>query len=72
MTYEIYQETEQERRETLADQKAEEWGLALLELAELVRIWGYDSILAELKKIKPDDFKKRDADRMFRSYYEEF
>ena len=72
MTYEIYQETEQERRETLADQKAEEWGLALLELAELVRIWGYDSILAELKKIKPDDVKKRDADLMFRSYYEEF
>ena len=72
MTYEIYQEIEQERREALEDQKAEEWGFALLEIAELVRVWGYEAVLAEVEKIKPDDVKKRDADLMFRSYYEEF
>ena len=30
----------QAHREQQHDQQAEEWGLATLELAELVRIWG--------------------------------
>lgn len=59
MTYEIYQKTEQQQREVIADQKAEEWGFALLEIAELVRVWGYEEIFREVRKLETD--KARDT-----------
>ncbi|MBE9067191.1 hypothetical protein IQ260_11040 [Leptolyngbya cf. ectocarpi LEGE 11479] len=43
----------QERRERQDDQKAEEWGFATLELAELVRVWGKQAIETELAEL-PD------------------
>ena len=43
----------QERREKEDVAKAEEWGFATLELAELVRVWGKVAIATELAKL-PD------------------
>ncbi|MEO1391076.1 MAG: hypothetical protein AAFV85_27395 [Cyanobacteria bacterium J06634_6] len=43
----------QEKREQQQDQQAEEWGFALLELAELVRRWGKEAISRELASL-PD------------------
>ena len=43
----------QQRRENQDVKTAEEWGFATLELAELVRIWGKQTIETELAKL-PD------------------
>lgn len=57
MTPEMYQISEQERRESEQDQRAEEWGFAMLELTELVKRWGKDAIARELAKL-PDTTPK--------------
>lgn len=53
MTPEMYQTAEQEKREIQQDQQAEEWGFAMLELAELVKRWGKKVIARELAKLPP-------------------
>ena len=49
--YELDSITCQERREKEATERAEEWGFATLELAELVRVWGKHAIETELAKL---------------------
>ena len=49
--YELDFSTCQQRREKEDLERAEEWGFATLELAELVRIWGKQAIVDELAKL---------------------
>ena len=51
--YELDFSISQRRREDESAQRAEEWGFATLELAELVRIWGKQAIADELAQL-PD------------------
>ena len=48
MTPETYYELEQEKLAMQQESRAEEWGFACLELAELVRRWGKAAIQKEL------------------------
>lgn len=51
----IMQTKEQTKREEYQDQAAEEWALALMELAQLVRRWSKATIAEELSKLSDAD-----------------
>lgn len=51
MSYEVYQD----KREAIADQQAQKWHTATLEIAQLVELWGYEEVFKAVRRLETSE-----------------